>query len=1296
MDCGDEYSHNSFNLHCLLNSFPGDLEFKQIFSDIDEKIEQNATSIEHCIKEIQSEVNKQYPDVRLQTTMDCSEWLKNYNYNSYKSPSIPHGDLIKFLKTLQDLLKNEQNQEELTLDLLWDLSCQSSVSFPSTLSGSCLHFLSRTSLHSVEDHSNMDVKSIWDDIRLHLRRFLVSKLQSHNEINNSQQKILLKNQCMQQLLFLYPESEVTVKYQNIQNKLLANLLQNCFSSYSRESNLDIMANECQGTMLKLYSMIKEDFNVLCEILAPSSTLKFIKETYLDTVTEEMAKFLEKFCELQFKESGVRVIRTSKSSSRHRGTVHALVTPEYPQKGRNFFLSLDELRFLSQLIKSFLKLEKNVQKLFEEMFLSLKILRNTSGILETSKREVVIEKPRANETSVPSEQLLPVKEITLLDFGWRNAFKEVSLPLAHCITTAVEDFSTKILQQEQNERSSTISYTLTLVNAQQVWQDGQVVPEEDQPKKIAKFCSDIMEKLDTMLPLALACRDDSFQEIRANFVEACCKVATAVLARLQERGKEVPSKAPLKNLHTLLSTAVYVFQHFMQYDNLMKENAKKPIFLVPVQRYQEFINTLQFQVTDYCVRVCATSILQDAESHHWDDYKAFYEGERCSFSLQMWHYFLWALHHDLWTILPPKLAQEILTEVLEKSLGLLAARYARAHPSYKRTPQIRLDVTTILICTENMLWSVCTSVQTLLNPHEYVDDKIFKIHTHCNNLFTTLVILTSPLTELYKTFQHGMDDSASNSLKSFFKQPLHWLSCISHFYPSLLRTPSAGRLTAEGLLKLLLSQPGCNWNLFLETLLHHDGLLLRILLKSSKHTFQERGSDTENNLNQGSGLIEAVFKVLYHCNFSPQTFGNVFVSYLEEEQLRDFLYKIPVSTYMESEPEVIRCLRLALTDAVKDIVQQIISVMSSGRNGETSLNKHRVPERLRESIPKEWNYVPRETKRKESSKGVTRLVAQAVSIVISELPTVIACLPPPIKYFFFLSERKMSENFFELKKAGLLVWNLIVIICRIFEDGNTVELLTGASLDSWSKDKLSLICACLESIMGEQTTNPHQMTQKVLRSIEQQKPNWIECQFLKARKLSTECAFMTIEKSTALEEGETALELTEQKINMMVLDVCHKPGGSEYLRQIYHIMRLNEEYLKEQLFSMTGSEQKPLPIRPLRTTLRSMEDQPSAFNPFHVYRVFSENMLDQSAITKWNWNWSNLLPNYLGLDKMTFSVLLKNRWEMRKDERLEEEEKAMLEHLKRMCAIQNSSALDNAEEQSSAENSNSFILGNNHM
>lgn len=95
---------------------------------------------------------------------------------------------------------------------------------------------------------------------------------------------------------------------------------------------------------------------------------------------------------------------------------------------------------------------------------------------------------------------------------------------------------------------------------------------------------------------------------------------------------------------------------------------------------------------------------------------------------------------------------------------------------------------------------------------------------------------------------------------------------------------------------------------------------------------------------------------------------------------------------------------------------------------------------------------------------------------------------------------MSKNLAELKKAGLLVWNLIVIICRIFEDGNTVERLTGAFLDRWSKEKAAFISVCLESILGERSS-PCQLTQKVILSIERQNPNWMEHQLLRAKTLS---------------------------------------------------------------------------------------------------------------------------------------------------------------------------------------------------
>ncbi|XP_065512002.1 uncharacterized protein KIAA0825 homolog isoform X3 [Caloenas nicobarica] len=1249
MEWGGEYSLDSSNLDCLLNILPGELEFQQVLSDLDEKIKKNSSSIEQCIKDLQSEVNEICTDEILQSTTDCLQWLNNCSFSSLKPSSTHHGELMEFLRTLQSLLKNEQNQEETILHFLLDLSSQCGVSFPCTPSGTSFELTS--SLHAIQDDSTMDVKSLWDDVRLHLRRFLVNKLQGQEGTNTNalQQQMEFKTQCIQQLLFLYPESEVLMKYQNMQNKVVSDLLQNCVLSSCGETSFDKVVHGYQSAVPTLCTMIKEDLYILSGTIDPSSSLKFINETYLDTITEEMTVLLERLCELQFKENALHVVKANKISKKHRGTVHAVASQEYHKKGRNFCLTLHQLKCLSQLIKLFLFMEEKIEELSAEILLLPSFLeknKNVQGVLKKASGELLIGETRANETSVLPEQLLQVEEPILLNFGWRNAFKDLSSSVAHCITIAIKDFSTKILQHEQKEEFSAAGYAMSLVNNQQMRESCGAVQQEEQPKRIAKFCSDIMEELDTLLPLALACRDDSLEEIRANFVDACSEVAAAVLARLEEKSKDVPSKAPLQDLYAGLSTAIYVFQHLTMYSNLMKETSKKPLFLVPVQQYQEFINILQFQVTNYCVRVCATSILQDAESHHWDDYKAFYEGERCSFSIQMWHYFCCALHHDLWTILPPKKAQEILTDVLEQSLAMLSSRYCQACPSYKRTPQIRIDIAAILMATEDMLWSVCSSVQEFLNPHEDRDLKIYKIHSHCNSLLSVLAILTSPLKNLYETFLDNSDEHLPQDFSEVFYHPLHWLFCIPSSCSSLLKTPSAREIATQGQLKLLLSQPYCNFNLLLETLLHHNCLLVKILLRSSGNEVlncDEQRSLLEQMNNKQPTLMETIFTVLSYCTLSPKSLGIAFETYMEKKQLWNCLYNMTVSSCGESEPEVIRCLKLTLINSVKGIVKQIVSLMHSWEATEnygTYQHKQVVPESLLKTVPKEWNYTPREMKRKESGKCFTRLAAQAVSIVISKLPTVIACLPPPIKYFFFLAERKMSRNFAELRKAGLLVWNLIVIICRIFEDGNTAELLTGATLDRWSKEKLSLVRVCLESIMGKQKSGPKQVTQNVIQSIEQQRPNWIESQLLKARKLSTDCASITVEGAT-LEEGGIALGFTEQKINMMVLDICHKPGGSEYLRQIYHIIRLNEEYLKDQLSCENSSEDGATSSQCLPLTLKGREEQP-VFNPFQVYRQSCEKVFNQSTITEWNWDWSNLLPGYLGLNQMTFRVLLGHR------------------------------------------------------
>ncbi|XP_033019583.1 uncharacterized protein KIAA0825 homolog isoform X4 [Lacerta agilis] len=323
MEWGGEYSLDSSNLDCLLNILPGDLEFQQILGDIDEKIKKNASSMEQCLKELQSEINETCPDELLQDTTDCLQWLNNCSFSSIKPSLTPHRELIKFLQTLQSLLKDEQNQEETILHFLLDLSSQCGVLFPCTPSGTSFEFISSASLHGVEDNSAMDTQYIWDDVRLHLRRFLVNQLQNHNETKTGtlQQQLQFKTRCLQQLLFLYPEAEVLGKYQKMQNKLVSDLLQKCVLESMGETNFEKMVHGYENSIPALCAMMKEDFYVLSGIIDPSSTLKFINETYLDTITEEMTVLLETLCELQFKENALHGVKASKSSKKHRGVPH---------------------------------------------------------------------------------------------------------------------------------------------------------------------------------------------------------------------------------------------------------------------------------------------------------------------------------------------------------------------------------------------------------------------------------------------------------------------------------------------------------------------------------------------------------------------------------------------------------------------------------------------------------------------------------------------------------------------------------------------------------------------------------------------------------------------------------------------------------------------------------------------------------------------------------------------------------------------------------------------------------------
>ncbi|XP_056394026.1 uncharacterized protein KIAA0825 homolog isoform X3 [Hyla sarda] len=1221
MECAGEDQLSFALLDCVLDMFPGHSECQQIINDIDKKLKENAQSIEKCLE------GQNSPGDTLQNSVDCFHWQNNTS--SWRLRDTPHPEVMIFLKTLQHFLKNFENQEDLILQFLMDLHSQCGITFPSSPSGSSFQCTSQTSLHAIDDDSSMDLQALWDDIRLHLRRHLVGKLQNGFDTSNSQARINFKAQCLKRLLFLYPESDVLVKYQNIQQSFVVELLHD-FS----ERKIESVLGAYQAAIPRVYTLIKEDLFVLSHVIDSSSIIKFINETFFEAIIEEMKTFFDILYESGTEEQGLQPAKLNKK--KHKQRVHALVlnTEDRQKKAFDTPLQLSQLRSLSTFISLFLWLENKVEKTTSEiLFLSCypEIKGNVQG-----NRRMDSNDDSTRENIILDESSLLMKEMPTLKFGWRDNLKELSVSLLPSMSVELEMVTTSVLHRDHAELFSTIRSQMDLAYVSKTYEHYGCILEKQRPKRVAKFCFDIMEKFDGLFPLALACSSDSLQSVRTCFVDVFSKAASSILSKLEEWSSQIPDKAPVKTALVALSSAAHVLYHASHYN---EQISKRPLFLAVVQRYQEFISDLQIQVTNYCVNVCATSLFLDAESHHWDDNKAFYEEERCSFSIQMWHYFCSGLRHDLWTIVPPFHGHKIFSEVLEQTLALLTFRYSQVHPNYKRASQIRTDVLAVLSCVENFLWSVCTSAQELVPTHN-PNSVVFKIHNHCNSLLTTMVVLSAPLDQLMQTIKKNLAEFHSHSSEPASEDFLCFLSFLNpNCFPSLSKTPSAGEMAVQGQLKLLLSQPCCNWNLLLETLLHPDCLIARTLLTCSMEAQKTQDFNLlmlEDDDSKDISVSEIILWVFSYCSLSLHSFTNLLENYMDQEQLWDSLCS---QTVHSSRNTVLIYLRRTLIRSLRGLVNQVTSFISSSEptnHSFSSSHHHHFPDDLLKALPEKWNFT-NQKKSKKLHKNVTRLTAEAVSIVISKLPSVIACLPPPIKYFYSFSERKLSEQSSVCKDTGMVVWNLISIICHILEDGNAIEQMTGTTLSRWSNERLATVCRCLEKTIGLKAKDSKDDTQSIFEDIERHQPKWIENQLRKAKVLSSVSDFAMQEDSSVLKDQGSRLDLTEQKINMMVLDICHKPGGSEYLRQIHHIIQLNEDYLFEMLSSQQSESTTCLKAFQLTSTT---EDQLSPFNPLQKFLLPSANILsEQAKPMEESWDWSKLLPFCLGVNPVTLGELL---------------------------------------------------------
>ncbi|XP_036953072.1 uncharacterized protein KIAA0825 homolog isoform X5 [Acanthopagrus latus] len=1276
---------------------------------------------------------------------ECLQWFNLRAHSSFRPVTTGHQELMEFFRALQQYLRSEdEGKEEATLQLLLNLSAQCGVCFPCTPSScSSLHPQPTASsvhlVHTVRDDASLEIQEVWDDVRLQLRCHLLDRLSPRSPEHPGPASISTLSipdrvHCLQQLFFLYPESEVLTHYQRLRGQSVLDLLLSALSSSpGGETGFDRLATGFHSAVPALTQALTDELHVLSRLAEPHTILGFLNTAYLSTVTHELASQMERECETALRDNTTLSSKIKKYSARSRATVAPM---ELPMKNRSFSLTSHQLRALTQLACTLLGFERTVRELVTNMtFVDCTgETPSIKGILKKSKED---SQTMTDGKKSPAEASLHTPEAKVLEFDWRSAFRGLVPHMAHCVKVVLDDACAKSLYQEEALHSSghtsvTMASTTGDASNTQLREDSfYTYSERDTPKMIAKFCGAIVMELDALLPLAAACRESSLLEVRSSFVEACGRAAFAVLDRLQERALEVPTSAPLKNLPALLATCIYVLQRLEHYRGRLKDSnataAKVPLTLLPIQKCHETVEALRDQLTSYCIQVCSTCILQDAESHHWADPKPFYEGERCSFSVQMWFYFLCGLRSDLWAVLPPDLAKEVLGQVLSETLQLLVRRYAWARPSYKRHLQIRCDITAVLLYVEQLMWSVCQSPEALVRSSPYSaivitaggSDWLYQIHSLCEQLLTVLVIVTAPLSLLYRIFT--VDQVKESATHESDGPAVHWLNAMNPdlFSEQVLRDGLMGQAASACQLRLLTSDPGRNPRLLLRMLLYRDCHLPRMLLESS-HICQESSLEmSAESCKAGDDFIVALFNLFSCLNNVPKALTQALQTYLERAQIWEHLYTLADTT--QTVPAVVSCVRAIVTKSTNSLLVHLVSMVMGWQATEEpsgALFKQNVPESVLAKIPKEWNYTPLEAKGKEpATKTVISLTIQALSFIFTNLPLAVASVPLPIRYLFQVAEKQLSQHSRQLRLVGLLLWALLGCLIQGLEDPHTIEQISGLALDRGAKEPLSLLAECLQATMGiQQKGVPKPTMHKVLQTLEEKRPKWMNMQLQKARKLCSDSVF-----ERGRESGVAAAELTEQKIGLMLLEVCHKAGGSDYLRQIYHIIQGNEwapssppgsssisirrrsrqehtgqgqsgplvrrrdtrfgghvkltdgnivdshedahELLMYKLSGGADSPSNPPHLVNFDLCSESQGDT-SSFDPLHQFDHIGRKKLDQSAVVDWAWDWPMLLPAYQGMSQVTFKTLLANRWEMQEGAELEDGEKSMVEELQR--------------------------------
>ncbi|XP_022099674.1 uncharacterized protein KIAA0825 homolog [Acanthaster planci] len=909
-----------------------------------------------------------------------------------------------------------------------------------------------------------------------------------------------------------------------------------------------------------------------------------------------------------------------------------------------------------------------------------------------------------ETTAQRKHTVLDNPITQIKWDWAAVLESVVADVCTSLPGLIKNACQSALQQEEMVHAQT--HTVHMIPV-----CGDLVNSfSEYPRSISKSLVDLVSFLDTILPLAVNGAEGVLKPLRTAFVEA----VAASLGHYYRKITNIfnPASSPGKHSYTnvvekykLLSIASFAGSHLTYYGDMLGDDESKYSLGTVKKQYTELIATVKAEILDYQHHVISTIILQDAESHHWSDQRPFFEDERCSFSVQMWHLHLDATRQELFSTCSPGLAQELFGQMVSQSLSLLAQCYSGAKPSYKRTRQFRADITALLLITLDHLWYLCPSPGPLLDPLS-AHQPVSSVHNACTCLLSALSVVGAPLADLYHVFRKGFGQRRSRGMERTISEQeavegssgllslaatssREWLRWVR---PGLFDGLQKGmdnlpdKQAAFIQLKLLCSQPCPKYPLLLQALLMRNCLIPTLVVTNTGPTQSQTSQLNSLAAYEGcSGgicpgkscrtfqsqdipdAVQPLVGLLALCGDQPGALTAVLMAMIEKEDNWECFEASclpgktsPVPLWLESVYKLIssyidRAIKPALAILLKDPVdpKHLVGFVNSVKELPCGCQLKKKAQIIKATGPQDD-------------------ILMAMQVLITTLADNVGALPTPLCIFFNSLQQHLNEK--EVHCAHDCMGLQVIASCLYnkLSDQETLVEMAGVPIGAQTHNDLSQFGDYCYKALTASTAKCRESLPQPVYAFMSRHTDWLHS------KIDTIISHMDNElfancSGYPLEEAPS--EFLEHYRQMQASLVLQAPDGEKYLLQAYNMLRNNLDWFEHQLeippmfpakdASSSPTDPKESPIFSLDLTKSPWAPHALAapFHPLARFNMLGGAEFDQVCLADFPYDWPRLLQCELGMSEVGFRTLLSHRHEMQEDAFLEEAEKRPVQALR---------------------------------